>query len=540
MAATTYRDTEVVIVGAGPAGLALAIELGYQGISCILVERNDRVGYAPRAKSTNVRTRELLRRWGIADKLRDASPLGVYYPSNIQFVTRLSGYRLSGVENAFFCAPGRNPLYAEHGQWIPQYTVEDVLKEHAQSLPQVELRFRTELVSFSQDGNGVTATIRDLETKKDRQIACTFLVGADGARSMVREAIGARMNGRYGLSRNFNVVFRSRGLASAHAQGPAIMYWQINRELPSLVGPMDKGDRWFFMPTAIPDGMKRTDFESASIIAKSTGIDTDYEILSSDEWVASRLRATHYRDRRVFLVGDACHLHPPFGGYGMNMGVADSVDIGWKIAAVLHGWGGPGLLDSYERERAPAHDFIMDEAEANHAILGNHLVQDGIEEPGAAGDSIRREIGARIQAAKIREFNPLGIIKGYRYEDSPVIVPDGTEPPAIDFINYIPNARPGSIAPHAWMHDGTSLYDKFGRGFTLIVAAGADPAECAGMVSAARGASIPLDLLQRDEPAITALYDRRYTLIRPDQHVAWRGNAIGDDARSILARVTGA
>lgn len=287
-----------------------------------------------------MRTRELLRRWGIADKLRDASPLGVYYPSNIQFVTRLSGYRLSGVENAFFCAPGRNPLYAEHGQWIPQYTVEEVLKAHAQSFPEVALRFRTELMSFLQDESGVTAIVRDLESMEDLKIRCSYLVGADGARSMVREAIGAKMLGRYGLSRNFNVVFRSRGLASAHPQGPAIMYWQVNRELPSIVGPMDKGDRWFFMPTAIADGMTRKDFEATSIIARSTGIDTDYEILSSDEWVASRLRATHYRDRRVFLVGDACHLHPPFGGYGMNMGVADSVDLGWKVAAVLRGWGG--------------------------------------------------------------------------------------------------------------------------------------------------------------------------------------------------------
>ena len=531
--------TKVLIVGAGPAGLALAIELGHRGVACILIERNERVGYAPRAKSTNVRTREHLRRWGIAGKLRDASPLGVYYPSNIEFVTRLSGERLSGVENAFYCAPGRNPLYAEHGQWIPQYTLEEVLKTHAQSFACVDLRFKTELLSFIQDDNGVSVRMRDLETGRDITVACAYLVGADGARSIVRESIGAKLQGRYGLSRNYNVVFRSRKLAAAHGHVPAIMYWQVNSDLPSLIGPMDKDDRWFFMPTAIPDGMKREDFASARLIARTTGIDVDYEVLSSDEWVASRLRADSYCDGRVFLVGDACHLNPPYGGYGMNLGVGDAVDLGWKLAAVVQGWGGPKLLESYQHERTPVHDFVLDEAEGNHAVLANHLVKDGIEQPGDAGDRLRREIGARIQAAKIREFNTLGIVKGYRYDDSPIIVPDGTEAAPHDFINYVPSARPGCVAPHAWMHDGSSLYDHFGRGFTLLVTVKAEPAEIEAAGTAAQAAAIPLQIVQPTEPAIAGLYGARYALIRPDQHVAWRGKAWSESAAKILARVTG-
>ena len=256
---TETQPIQVLIVGAGPAGLAAAIELGHRGIRCVVVERNDRVGYAPRAKTTNVRTREHLRRWGIADQLRAASPLGPHYPSNIVFCTRLNGPRLGGIENAMYCAPGKNPLYSEHAQWIPQYTVEEVLRAHAETLPSVQLRFSCELKMFEQTAEGVVAQLQDLKDGSGVTLACDYLVGADGARSTVRNAIGARMEGTYGLSRNYNIVFRAPGLAQAHPHGPAIMYWQINPEVPSLVGPMDRGDKWFFMPMRLAEGQKISD-----------------------------------------------------------------------------------------------------------------------------------------------------------------------------------------------------------------------------------------------------------------------------------------
>src|SRR5205807_383084 len=207
---------------------------------------------------------------------------------------------------------------------------------------------------------------------------------------------------------------------------------------------MDKGDTWYFGGNQ-PDGGKLEGEGAKSFIRQATGLDLPIEILSNDEWTAHRLIADRYRDRRVFLAGDACHLHPPFGGYGVNMGVADAVDLGWKIAAVLQGWGGAALLESYERERRPVHNYVMDEAVANHAVLGNQLWTEGIEDAGETGTRVREEIGARIQRAKVREFNTLGVILGYRYEDSPVIVADGTEAPAPDFLNYVPSARPGGL-----------------------------------------------------------------------------------------------
>lgn len=535
----TLHRPRVLIVGAGPVGLALAIELGHRAIPCLLIERNDRVGYAPRAKTTNVRTREHFRRWGIADTLRKASPLGMDYPSNVVFCTRLSGFELTRFENALYCAPGRNPLYSEHSQWVPQYTVEEVMRAHAQSLPGVELRFNCELKSFTQDGERVQAVARDLLRGEDLAIDAEFLVGADGARSMVRDAIGAKMQGSYGLSRNYNVVFRAPGLAQAHKLGPAIMYWQVNGDTPSLIGPMDRGDKWFFMPTAVREGWKLDAAEAPAMIRQATGIDLPYEVLSTDEWVASRFLGDSYRDRRVFLAGDACHLHPPFGGYGMNMGVSDGVDLGWKLAAVLQGWGGAQLLDSYERERRPVHNMVLDEAVTNHSMLGHQLWKDGMDGDDAAGAALRGEVGGRIQASKMREFATLGVMLGYRYDDSPVIVPDGSHAPGHDFVNYVPTSRPGSRAPHAWMHDGSSLFDHFGEGFTLLVSKDAPSAAVDQARVQALKANVPLKVLQPHEAGIAELYPTRFTLIRPDQHVAWRGNAWPSSAVGILEQVTG-
>lgn len=537
--AAAAAPPRVLIVGAGPVGLALAIELGHRSIPCLLVERNDRVGYAPRAKTTNVRTREHLRRWGIADRLRAASPLGMDYPSNVVFVTRLAGHELARFENAMYCAPGRNPLYAEHAQWIPQYTVEEVMREHAQSLPGVQLRFGCELLGFEQDAHGVHAHLRDVASGGESTVATDYLVGADGSRSRVRQAIGARMEGEHGLSRNCNVVFRAPGLTQAHRHGPAIMYWQVNAELPSLVGPMDRGDTWFFMPTKLPEGVRFDATDAPGLIRRATGIERDYEVLSSDEWTASRLLATSYRDRRVFLAGDACHLHPPFGGYGMNMGVCDGVDLGWKIAAVLSGWGGEALLDSYEAERRPVHGFVLDEAVANHAVLGNQLAVDGIEAPGERGDRVRAEIGARVRAAKLREFATLGVVLGYHYHGSPVVASEDGPAPESDFINYVPSARPGCRAPHAWLHDGDSLYDRFGKGFTLLATPAASERDVQAATSDAAAKGVPVSVVRPAEPGIGRLYEARLTLIRPDQHVAWRGDRWPSDGGALLARVTG-
>lgn len=534
-------QTDVLVVGAGPVGLALAIELGQQGRSCLVVERNDRVGYAPRAKTTNVRTRELLRRWGIADSLAAASPFGLQYPPDVVFATRLAGIELARFHNAFHGRPERDARFPEHAQWIPQYTVEEVLRRHAESLPGVALHFQTELQAFEDQGAvGVRADIRNTAGGEATAVQARFVVGADGARSTVRERLGIAMEGISPLGKFHNTVFRSPGLAARHQLGRAIMYWLVNPEVPAVLTPLDKGDRWAFGCEKLAD----TVADPATLIRTATGIpDLEIEILGRDEWVAHQLIATRYRQGNVFLAGDACHLHPPYGGYGMNMGIGDAVDLGWKLSAVLGGWGGPDLLDSYEVERRQVHQRVVDEAVVNLGASSRKFALEDIEHPGPQGIATRETAAAAIRADKRREFDSLGIVLGSCYDTSPVLVPDGTAAPArTDASTYVPSARPGCRAPHAWVGEdrgqGASLYDLFLReGFTLLVMHGG-AARGQPLERAAQERGIPLRVLAPAVHGLRGLYGADFALVRPDQFVAWRGNRI-EDACDALATVAG-
>lgn len=526
-------ETDVLIVGAGPAGLATAIELGTRGVRALVVERNERSGTAPRAKTTNVRTRTHLRRWGIADRLAEESPFGVDYPNNMVFVTSLAGPELTRFANAFNAAPERSPLYPEHGQWIPQYTLEKVLLEKVRTLPSVEVSYKTHFLDAQQDAEGIAATLE--QGGEHIQIHARYLVGADGARSAVRDLIGAKMEGRHGLTHAYNIIFRAPGLAEAHAHGPASIYWQIGKDGFSAIGPMDRNDTWFFAPAGVPEGHRISPEDAAALIRQRTGIDTPIEILSADTWVASELLADRYAQGRILLAGDACHLHPPAGGYGMNMGVGDGVDLGWKIAATLQGWGGPQLLASYETERRPVHRAVIDEAMANFAIY-TAAIPAQIEDDTPEGSALRERLGQSIQSSKGREFNTLGTVLGLGYEGSPLIAQEPGAAPAHDSQNYVPSARPGSLAPHGWLADGRSLYDLFGQGFSLVIADGTDEAEIAKAVAQAASLNVPLELVRPGDGAVAALYEAKLALIRPDQHVAWRGDRWDDKA---LIRATG-
>ncbi len=356
-------ETEVLIVGAGPAGLSLAIELGMQGRRCLVVESHDRVGVAPRAKTTNVRTRELMRRWGIADRLAAESPFGIDSPSYVVFATRMAGRELARFENAMYCSPARDDRFAEHGQWIPQYTVEKVLRARAMEFEGVEIQFSTTLEDFHQTADAVEAVLKN-EGDGRLKVRARYLVGADGARSTVRDKLGIKMVGTSPLGHFHNTIFRAPGLANKHPLGPAIMYWLVNPEVPSVIAPLDRGDIWSFGCPLLG----KDDADPERLIRAALAIDDiDIEILGRDQWTAHQLIATRYREGRVFLAGDACHLHPPFGGHGMNMGIGDAADLGWKLAATLAGWGGPKLLDSYEIERRQVHRRVVDESVENNA-----------------------------------------------------------------------------------------------------------------------------------------------------------------------------
>jgi 2-polyprenyl-6-methoxyphenol hydroxylase-like FAD-dependent oxidoreductase len=532
-------EFEVVIVGAGPVGLSAAIELGRRNIRCLVIERNDRVGYSPRAKTTNVRTREHLRRWGIADALRDASPISPDRPATVIFATRMNGHLLARFENAMNGSPVRNNLYSEEAQWVPQYVLEDVLRKCAQSLPGITIKFNTEFVSVTDSGDKVSIMVRDLSVARTLEVTGRYLIGADGARSSVRDAIGATMTGQGSYSQNYSVIFRAPDLEARQIHEQALMYWMVNSDVPSLLGPMDENGLWFFMATKLAGDVDPATIDPAELIRRGTGLsDLPIKIVGTDPWVAHRLVADRYSRGRIFLAGDACHLHPPFGGFGMNMGIGDAVDLGWKMAARLSGWGGGDLLASYEQERRKVHVRTIAEAVANFETTSNQMVQPALEDPGPVGEATRREVSEIILATKVREFRTLGVILGMRYEDSPIVVSDGSAPPMDHFMLYLPSAHPGCLAPHLWLNDGSSLYDHFGDGFTLLMTDG-NSSDADAFLAKAKELGVPLKFLSLPDLRLRGRYEARFALIRPDQHVAWRGNAMPDNAGSLIATVVG-
>jgi 2-polyprenyl-6-methoxyphenol hydroxylase-like FAD-dependent oxidoreductase len=532
--------TDVVIVGAGPAGLSLAIELGLRSVRCVVVEQHDRVGLNPRAKLTNVRSREHLRRWGIADELRRASGLPADYPPNVVFATRLNGYPLARFENAFYCSPARSDLYSESAQWVPQFVLEEVLRGRAAGLPSVEIRFNCRLELLAQDASGVTAELRDARTGAGSTLRAAYLVGADGAHSAVRELLGIPMQGQGALAPNLNVIFRAPALAALHDKGPAIQYWMVNSEAPAYLGPMDAQGLWFLIAPRMPGGTDLSRVDPKALVRRACGLEFDMEIVHADPWTAHRLIAERYGKGRVFLAGDACHLHPPSGGHGMNMGIGDAVDLGWKLAATLQGWGGPGLLDTYGLERQPVHQRVIDAAVESYALVGSELVREDIEQPGAAGDRVRKEVGEVILKHKLPEFRSLGLVLGYRYRDSPIIVSDGTDPAPEQVTKYRPSAQAGCLAPHLWLEDGSSLYDHFGPGFTLLVSGRARLDHAAGFRQAAAAKGIPLELVPVADRRVRKLYGADLALVRPDQHIAWRGERLPENGLALLDRARGA
>lgn len=539
MASTSKPDIEVpvLIVGGGPVGLAASIELAWQGIENLLVERRDGSINHPKMNQVSVRTVEFCRRWGIADKVRQSS-IPEDFPRSYRFVTATAGYEL-----AHYDFPARKDAPCinspEAIQRCSQIFFDPILRDHAAVLGGSRFAYAHELKSFEQDETGVTAEVAALEDGTAKRIRAQYMIACDGAESGVRDALGVKLDGDMSMNFNVNAFFRATDHDALFGNGRAVMQWIIDGDgVWGDIVSINGKDLWRFSLMRLENGHVPSFEEMGRHLRQAVGRDLDFEIVSVLPWERRRVVAERYQAGRVILAGDAVHQMSPTGGFGMNTGIQEAVDAAWKIAAVLDGWGGAKLIESYQTERQPVAWAIVDEAARNFNQFAKLPKGGDVNSDTAEADALRKAIGETIYAERFdREYDMEGVPLGYRYEGSPLVVPDGTPEPPFEVMTYTPTARPGHRAPHAWIGDGRSTLDLFGKGFALLRFGGA--AESEALETAARDRGVPLTVHDIEDEQIAGLYERHYVVVRPDGHVAWRDDSVPADAGGLVDTITG-
>jgi len=546
------RDCAVIIIGAGPCGLMLAIELGRRGIPVIVLEEKTSPARFPAANATQARTMEHYRRLGFAEEIR-ALGLPPDYPTDIAYFDRytrheLARFRLPSAQAA------RAIIRTLTGSWsaaeLPhrcsQMYIEGVLRAQAQACATVSIRAGWRAVAVRTTADAVEVEAERVDGSAHAILRGSYAVGADGAGSPTRKTLGYDLIGESGAVRNFlggrmlAIHFRSSELYNVIAHPRAWMYWAVNPVRRALMASVNGRDEFVFH-TQLREGEEAgriSDAQAKAIFHLVLGARLDVDIIARSAWNAGyALVAEKFRRGRILLAGDAAHLFTPTGGLGYNTAVEDAVNLGWKLAAVFEGWGGAALIDSYETERHAIAERNTAYARAFADSVGGFVPPPELEDDGAAGKAARKVAGDHLEAHARFEFDIPGITFGGRYDGSPIIVPDGTLPPADSVNDYLPSACPGGRAPHLWLRDGRSLYDALGFEFTLL-RLGTRPAEAAPFATAAAALGMPLAVVDVAGEEARDLYQADLALIRPDQIVAWRGNA-PSGAADVLRRVAG-
>ena len=539
---------EVLIVGGGPVGLTLALDLAWRGIEVTVIEkRAPAEPPEPKCNHVAARTMEIFRRLGLAKEVRNAG-LPADYPHDISYRTTFAGRELTRIpipcrRDRFTCkeGPDCNWPTPEPPHRINQIFLEPILFEHAAAEPRIHLINRALVEDVGIEDGSASATFRDLDSGTVSHLSCRYLVGCDGARSLVRKAIGAELEGEPIVQRVQSTYIRAADLIHRQACGRAWGTGVINPRRAGMVYAIDGIERWLIHNYMRPgeDDFDSVDRDACIRTILGVGEDFKYEIISKEDWYGRRLIANRFRNRSAFIAGDAAHIWVPYAGYGMNAGIADASNLSWLLAAHLNGWAPASILDAYEAERWPiTHQvsrFAMSHAEAE--IRRRGAIPDEIEDEGEGGERARQQTGRLTYEINVQQYACAGLNFGTFYDCSPIIAYDGGKPPAYTMSAYTPSTVPGCRMPHCWCAGGRSLYDVMGRDFTLIRF---DPAvDVAALEAAARKRGVPLTVLDLQRPEASCFH-HALVLARPDQHVAWRGDHLPTDPRALIDRIRGA
>jgi 2-polyprenyl-6-methoxyphenol hydroxylase-like FAD-dependent oxidoreductase len=534
-------DSEVLIVGAGPTGLTLAIDLGKRGVRCTLIEQKARPAFLPKMERVNARTMEIYRRMGLARQIR-AAGLRADCPMDVYIVLALNEpallhlpYPSVAQAQAETRASNDGSLPLEPYQLISQYTIEPLLKDIAETIRAVTVRFGCEFLSLQQDGDGVTARVRTSDGGT-QDLRAAYLVGCDGGTSPVRKELAIKLAGEGNLLGLRQALYHCEELFErlplGNGPGKGRHYHVADDKATQLI-MQDSTKHWTL------HSMIETEAEMDRQFENTVGVPLPYQRLSCDPWRQNLLLADRYGKGRVFLAGDAVHLVIPTGGLGMNSGIGDAVDLSWKLAATLRGWGGPNLLASYEIERRQVGEHNV--GASRYATLGRRkwrsMWQPDIRDDTPAGAASRHNLSAVAGIEQRKSNEMIGAELGYRYVDSPVIcnVPGG---PEHLFREYQPTTWPGARLPHVWLDDGTPMQDRIPDGYTILKL-GRTKADASGLERAIRSQGAPATVLDVPDRIAREIYGYDLILLRPDMHVVWRGNAPPEDAAEVAAIATG-
>lgn len=537
---TSPFETPVLVVGGGPVGMTLALNLARYGVRSILIERNPTTTASPKMDLTNGRTMELFHRLGLSAALR-AAGVPEENSFDIAWITSLSGHQLhrfhypSAKEMREKSRANNDGSHTrEPPMRVSQVVIEPVLKRAVDDNPLIDVRFSTAFEHLvEQDADGVRAEIRSANGKIEI-VRCRFLAGCDGGGSRVRRQLDIELDGDLGVGQAYMVHFRSDDREFLQRWGAT---WHYQSAIGTMIAQNDH-DIWTLQCLGLP-GVDRDTLNPAEVLEAWAGRPFNYEILQANPWDAHFVVAQAFQVGRVALAGDAAHQFVPTGGYGMNSGIADAAALSWKLTAMIQGWGDLSLLAAYEAERKPT-AWMHLAASARHVgvriAIGQVFAEAGELDGADSGVAARRvATGSKIAALGNIENESWGVEHGYRYDDSPIIVHEA-DPPPVDPITYRPSTWPGARLPHVFLTDGDSVHDKLGLYFTLLVLREMD---ISAFESAAQACGVPLSVAKVTEPGLRIIYERDLLLVRPDQHVAWRGDSVPNDCVILLQKIVG-